>query len=76
MDKERGETGREPKASWVTKDSLLGEASTEGEVLPDGEEWMDEMGIVMDSDWLDWPTEDGMRVRLVGVVAFSEVAIL
>lgn len=53
VDKERGETGREPKASGVTKDSLLGEATTEGEALPEGEEWMDETGMVMDSDWLD-----------------------
>lgn len=38
VDKERGETGRKPKASWVTKDSLLGEAVTDGEVVPEGEE--------------------------------------
>lgn len=51
VDKERGETGREPKASWVTRDSLLVEAVTQGEVLPEGEEWMCETGMMMYSDW-------------------------
>lgn len=49
-DKERGETGREEEASWVTKDSLLGEAVMEGEALPEGEEGIGETGTVMDSD--------------------------
>lgn len=70
FDKERGETGREPKASWVTTDSLLGEAVTKGEVLPEGEEQMGETGMVMDSDWL-CPIQEGVRLRLVGVVTFG-----
>ncbi len=73
VDKERGETGREEAASWETEDSLLGEAVTEGEVLPEGEEGMEETGMVMASVWLG-PVEEGERVRLVGVVAVSGVA--
>lgn len=71
MDRERGDTGREQEqeASWFTTDSLLGEAVTEGEALPEGEEG--ETGTVMDSDWLGLP-EEGARVRIAGVAADSE----
>lgn len=54
VDKERGETGREEEeASWASKDSLLGEAVREGEVMPGGEEMMgsDRFGA----------TEEGLR---------------
>lgn len=62
-------------ASWATEDSLLGEAVTEGETLPEGEKWMDETGMVMDSVWL-WSLEEGLRVRLVVVAVVSEVAVV
>lgn len=74
LDKERGDTGREPKARGVTTDSLLGEAVIEGEFLPEGEEQMGEAGTVMDSDWLG-PIEQGVRLRLVGVVTFGVMAV-
>lgn len=75
VDKKRGETGREEEASWVTEDSLLGEAVTEGEALPEGEEGMRETGMVMGSDWLE-AIEEGTGVRLVCVVAISEGGVV
>lgn len=60
VDKGRGETGRE--ASWVTRDSLLGDAVTEGEAKPEGEEETGGTGV--------------MRVRLAGVVAVIEGAVV
>lgn len=71
VDKERGETGRVEAASWVPKDSPLGEAVTEGEALLDGEEGMGETGMVMDSVKLGAADEG---TKLVGVVAGSEGA--
>lgn len=64
VEKETGETEQELKVSWVTKDSLLGEAVTEGEV-----------DLAKDSDWLR-PADDGISEQLVGVVVFLEVAVL
>lgn len=58
-------------ASWATEDSLLGEAVTQGETLPEGEKGMDETGMVMDSDWL-WSLGDGLRVRLVVAVVLQD----
>lgn len=43
VEKERGETGREEETSWVTKDSLLGEAVTEREAgsgVEEGRSWL------------------------------------
>lgn len=57
VDKERGETGREEEASWVTRDAV-----TEGEAKPEGEEEMGGTGV--------------MRVRLAGVVAVIEGAVV
>lgn len=74
VDKERGETGREGKATWVTKESLLGDAVTEGEALPEDEEGMVETGMVMGSDRLG-AIEEGTKVRLVSVVSFLERAV-
>lgn len=73
-DKETGETGREGKASWVAKDSLLGDL-LEGEALPEVEERMGETGLVVGSDGLG-AIEEGTGVRLLGVVAVSEGAVL
>lgn len=64
VEKEKGETGRQEEASWVTKDSLLGEVITEGKALPEGEE-----GIVMAS-------EEGTRVMLVVEVGGLEGAVI
>lgn len=64
VEKETGETEQELKVSWVTNDSLLGEAVIEGEVDLD-----------KDSDWLK-PADDGRGERLGGVVAFLQVVVL
>lgn len=48
---------------------------TAGETLCEGEEGMGEIGTVMDSDLLA-SIEEGVRGRLVGVVAFSEGAVV
>lgn len=64
VDKERGERGRQEEASWVTKDSLLGEVITDSMVLPEGEE-----GMVMQS-------EEGTRVMLVVEVGGLEQAVI
>lgn len=48
--KESGDTGREEEeeeASWATKDSLLGEAVTEGETVPGAVEERADTGMVM-----------------------------
>lgn len=47
IDKESGDTGQEEEASWVTKDSLLGEAVTEGETVPGAVGEMADTGMVM-----------------------------
>lgn len=69
VDRDRGDTGREPPTTWVTTDSLLGEVVTEAEVLLVGEEVI--VCMVVDSDW---PIEEGVRLTLVGVVSFAAIA--
>lgn len=69
MDRDRGDTGREPPTTWVTTDSLLGDVVTETEVLLVGEEVI----VCMLVD-LDWPIEEGVRLMLVGVVSFAAIA--
>lgn len=44
----------------------------EGEALPEGEEGVGDIGVVLDSGWLGEMEADA-RVRLVGVVEVSEV---
>lgn len=61
---ERGETGREEEASWVTKDSLLGDAVAEGNALSEVEEGVVGTGMVRDSDRLG-AIEEGARVAVV-----------
>lgn len=44
---ESGDTGRKEEASWVTRDSLLEEAVTEGGTVPGAVEWMADTGMVI-----------------------------
>lgn len=53
VDKERGETGREGEASGVTEDSLVGDRVTEGEAMSEGEEGVEETGMVRGSERLE-----------------------
>lgn len=62
VDKDRGETGREPQISWVARESLLREAVTGSEVKLVGEDVT--VGVVGDRDG---PIGVGVRVSLGGV---------
>lgn len=62
VDKDRGETGREPQTSWVARESLLREAVTGAEVMLVGEEVA--ASVVADCDG---PIGEGVRLSLAGV---------
>lgn len=66
VDKDRGETGREPQISWVARESLLREAVTGTEVKLVSEDVT--VGVVGDCDG---PIGEGARVSF-GHVAGSE----
>lgn len=70
VDKDRGETGREPQTSWVARESLLREAVTGTEVELVGEDVT--VSAVGDCDG---PIGEGVRVALRGAAVSETVPV-